>query len=427
MKKRYTNFITLVILSLSILVLISSGCSKSGDPGSGIKKTPPDTVAITNNITVALSPTKVMPNSVVDAVYAFPDGNYTSTINGLTAEVAITASDHVEIQLPPNATSGKVQLIAGNTRYTASTNLEVESTSFSVLASNVYMETIAVDAAGNVYGTGLNVVNKITPAGTVSVLANLGAKNVLLGIACDAAGNVYTTSVANHVIYKITPAGTVSIFAGSGAAAYTDGQGTSAQFLNPFGLAIDGSGNLYVTDSYRIREISPSGVVTTIAGSTTDGDNDGIGIGNAHFGLCGGIAADAAGNVYISDVEHKKIKKIFAGGFGGVTTIAGNGTAAFADGDVGNSEFAYPQGLAVNTNGDVFVADNLFDSNEVSTTSTVRMVNRINNTFTFVKSAAGATGAGAVNTTDGIAFDSAGNMYISNTVTPQSITKVTIK
>ena len=116
----------------------------------------------------------------------------------------------------------------------------------------------------------------------------------------------------NHRIRKITPSGVVTTLAGSGTAGNADGQGTEAQFKAPTSLAVDGLGNLYVADdgNNRIRKITPSGSVTTLAGSGNTGADDGYGTA-ASFNSPWGIAVDASGVIYVADQDNDKIRKIF--------------------------------------------------------------------------------------------------------------------
>lgn len=177
------------------------------------------------------------------------------------------------------------------------------------------------------------------------------------GIVFDAAGNAYVGDSANHRIRKVTPEGGVTTFAGS-TSGFTDAAGTEAQFDQPHGLAIDRGGNLYVADKYnhRIRKISPEGDVTTLAGSGNEGFADGAGTA-AHFADPEGVAVDRNGNVYVADRGNHRIRKITSAGV--VTTLAGSGAIGLLNGAGSAARFDGPTSLAVDSAGNVFVADAL--------------------------------------------------------------------
>ena len=178
-----------------------------------------------------------------------------------------------------------------------------------------------------------------------------------VGLAIDAAGNVYVADFNNNKIRKITPTGVVSTLAGS-TQGFADGIGGAAQFYCPYGVATDAAGNVYVADlvNQKIRKITPAGVVSTLAGSTL-GFADGTGAA-AQFHQPEGIAIDTAGNVYVADNQNHKIRKITPAGV--VSTLAGS-TAGFADGTVAVAQFNLPSGVATDAMGNVYVADFLND------------------------------------------------------------------
>lgn len=175
-------------------------------------------------------------------------------------------------------------------------------------------------------------------------------------IAADANGNLYVTEYASHRIRKITPEGVVTTFAGS-SQGYADGSGTSAQFNGPTAIAVDAQNNVYVTeyDGHRIRKITPEGVVSTVAGTGTAGFADGPAALSA-FNTPSGIAVDAEGNLYISDRNNTRVRKITAA-TGVVSTLAGNGTVGQADGTGPAAEFNAPSGLTIDGEGNLYLTD----------------------------------------------------------------------
>lgn len=233
---------------------------------------------------------------------------------------------------------------------------------------------VTVDSAGNVYVTDTNnqIVRKISPNGVVKTLAgNVGVTgsadgtgkeaefDLPSGIAVDDAGNIYVADSNNQSIRKITPAGVVTTLAGAaGSPGSTDGSGSSARFSGPQGVAVDETGNVYVADTNNqtIRKISPTGLVTTLAGTAgVSGSTDGVGT-VARFKYPFNLAVDGSGNVYVADVWNSTIRKITSAGL--VSTIAGNtGNLGLSDGLGDAALFSGPRAVAVDREGNLYVAD----------------------------------------------------------------------
>ena len=226
---------------------------------------------------------------------------------------------------------------------------------------------LAVDATGNIFVADIDggAVHRIAPDGKITTVASAtgtasdGLISGPISVATDAAGNAYVANNGSSSIAKVTPAGIVTIFAGkAGESGSTDGTGTAARLATPRGIASDPAGNLYVADegNSNIRKITPAGVVTTLAGKAGDsGSKDGTGTA-ASFGAPRGLAADAAGNVYVADTDNAIVRKITPAGV--VTTLAGQaGQAGNADGTGAAAGFAGLRSLAVDGAGNVYVAD----------------------------------------------------------------------
>jgi streptogramin lyase len=179
------------------------------------------------------------------------------------------------------------------------------------------------------------------------------------GIAVDSAGNIYVADTGNNTIRKISPAGEVRTLAGmAGQSGQIDEIGSTARFLAPLGIAADAAGNLYVSEfaNNTIRKISPEGSVITLAGSAANpGWRDSVG-DNAHFRNPWALAVDKSANVFVADKDNFVIRKITPDGR--VSTFAGQpGQSGFADGPAGSARFKDPHGIAVDAAGNLYVAD----------------------------------------------------------------------
>ncbi len=234
------------------------------------------------------------------------------------------------------------------------------------------------------------------------------------GIAIDSSDNLYVVDRLNYLIRKITPAGVVTTLAGTvGSPGSANGTGTSASFASVYGLAVDSGGNVYVAEmsSNQIRKITPAGVVTTFAGSSTPGSADGNGA-SASFTAPAGIAVDAQDNVYVSEVGTHRIRKITPSG--DVTTIAGAGTAGNNDGTGAAAKFNQPYGLTVDSDGVIYVADTI--GNKIRRVTQAGVVTTLSGPVGLATSGhADANGTLATwYLPTNLTFDAAGNLWVAD-------------
>lgn len=253
-------------------------------------------------------------------------------------------------------------------------------------------------------------------AGTVAPIAGTGVAgnangtgsaasfNAPEGVAVDSAGNLYIADTDNNEIRKITPSGVVTTFAGSGAPGDIDGAGTSASFNQPSDVAVDAVGNVYVSDYYNsaVRKINPAGVVTTVASGSTCFSNA--------ASICEptAIAADSAGNLYLANLD-AKILKVTPGG--SVTVFAGSGGGGHVDGPATSAEFSDPTGIAADSLGNVYVSE--YGNNDVRKISSGIVTTLAGSGA--VGNSEGSGSAASFNLPERLAVDSAGNLYVADT------------
>lgn len=228
------------------------------------------------------------------------------------------------------------------------------------------------DESGNVYMVDYfnSKVRKVTTGGVVTTVAggDLGYADGTgstalfsgpLGIVYAGNNNFYIADTYNHLIRKMSAGGVVSTIAGTPVSAgFADGNGTAAKFYNPAAICVDANGNLYVADAlnHKIRKVTSNGNVTTLAGSS-QGYQDGEGT-NAKFNQPSGICVDAQGNVYVSEFNNHKIRKITPSGI--VSTLAGSSPGT-ADGLGVAAQFYGPAGICIDKQGNIWVADSMND------------------------------------------------------------------
>jgi sugar lactone lactonase YvrE len=282
---------------------------------------------------------------------------------------------------------------------------------------------LALDNKGNIYvaDSHNNLIRKINSDGEVTTVAGSGAAGSVDGkgaaasffnpvaLTVDKKGNVYVADKQNNLIRKISPDGTVITIAGRWEKDENNG-GKFRLFDYPTGIAADSSGNIYVTDSFhdKIRKIGTDGKIITLAGNGTPGSKDGIGT-SASFYVPGGVAADSKGNLYVSDTYNNLIRKISSAGV--VTTMAGRLKKGWANGKGAAASFSHPAGIAVDKNGNIYVAD--------TGNNLIRKISPDGMVTTFAGLEARGSKNGDVKTASffgpmGVAVDTAGNVYVAD-------------
>lgn len=254
-------------------------------------------------------------------------------------------------------------------------------------------------------------IYKITSSAVIGILAGSSTQgsingsgtgasfNSPKGIAIDLSGNVYVADTGNHKIRKITASGVVTTLAGSGVQGSMDGIGAAASFNEPWGVAVDLSGNVYVADTYNgmIRKITPGGEVSTIIGNAS-------GVSFPQF-----ITCDILGNLYITEQNKHKISKITPSGT--ITVFSGSGMLGSADGSSSTASYNNPGGMAFDSVGNLYVADT--GNNKIRKITTDGVVTTL-------------AGSGVQGSMDGtgtvasfyepcsVAVDASGNVYVAD-------------
>ena len=367
---------------------------------------------------------------------ATPSAN-SVTFNNVAATVVSASATQLKVTVPKNLDcSGLIRVtVAGKTAASTANFTYIPTAVVTTFAGSGeegfadgtgtaakfnYPNGVAVSASGTIYVADFNNhrIRRITPAGVVTTFAGseqgfaegtgTAAKfNMPSNLAIHSLDTVYVADWANDRIRKITPTGVVSTLAGS-TNGFAEGTGNEAKFDNPSDVAIDALGNIYVADTHnnRIRKITSAGVVTTFAGSGTAGSTDATGTA-ARFDRPSGIAIDASGNIYVADYGNHRIRKITDAG--AVSTLAGS-TQGLAEGAGAAAKFDRPLGVAVDASGNVYVAD--------ERNHRIRKITPAGVVSTLAGSTEGfADGNGAAakfNYPSGVAVDASGNLYVAD-------------
>jgi sugar lactone lactonase YvrE len=321
------------------------------------------------------------------------------------------------------AAGGVVTTVAGSAEQYGSADGEGSAARFFAPAD------VAAGNGGNlaVADTGNSTIRRLTVGGLVTTLAGSADQSGSAddtgsaaryfgpyGVAVDGPGNVYVADTGNSTIRKVTSDGGVATLAGSaGQTGSADGTNSLALFNHPSGVAVDGAGSVYVADTYNstIRIISTNGVVTTLAGTPGQfGRSDGMN-GAAMFNYPSGVAVDFAGNLYVADSGNDTIRKVTSDG--SVTTLAGSaGQLGSADGTGSAARFNFPNGVAVDSTGNVYVADS--GNNLIRKVTSDGVVTTLAGSADQAGSADGTNSAALFDFPRGIASDSAGNLYVAD-------------
>jgi trimeric autotransporter adhesin len=299
---------------------------------------------------------------------------------------------------------------------------------------------ITVDASGNIYiaDTGNYRVRMVTKStGITTTVAGDGTSGskgdggpatsasllTPYGVAVDASGNIYISDTNNYRIRMVTKStGIITTVAGDGTRGYKgDGeQATSASLYYPWGIAVDASGNIYIADAgnYRIRLVTKStGIITTVAGDGTFGSKgDGGQATSASMYYPWGVTVDASGNIYIVDTINYRVRLVTKS-TGIITTVAGDGTSGYS-GDGGpatSASLLYSYGIAVDASGNIFIADTYSHRVRMVTKSTGIITTVAGDGMVEYKGDGGQATSASLNFPYGVAVDASGSVYVADT------------
>jgi uncharacterized protein (TIGR03437 family) len=294
------------------------------------------------------------------------------------------------------------------------------------------VQRIAVDTAGNLYlgDAGNGRIRKVSPNGIISTVAGNGgfrfsgdggpAAGASLqspqNLALDVAGSLFIADTDNHRIRKITPAGLISTVAGNGVSGFSGdgGLATDASLYSPNDVAVDAAGNLYIADknNNRIRKVTPTGIISTFAGNgKAQFSGDGGPAADAALNYPQGVGVDAGGSVHIADGFNNRIRKVAPDGV--ISTVAGGVCCTLGDGGPATTAYVYsPEDVAVDTAGDLYFSE---DSGRIRKVDRNGIISTVagNGKMAFSGDGGPATGA-ALYGPKGLAFDSAGNLYLAD-------------
>lgn len=297
---------------------------------------------------------------------------------------------------------------------------------------------LAADQSGNLFivDAGNDRIRKVAATGVISTVAGNGSRGFSgdggpatsaefspsfsghLGIAVDRSGNLYIPDYSNQRVRKVSPSGVISTVAGNGnrESSGDGGPATSAGLTDPIAVAVDSGGNLYIAEfaGNRVRRVDTKGIITTAAGGGPLGSNgDGGPATGAVLNAPYALAVDRAGNLYIGDTTARRVRKVDTKGI--ITTVAGNGGTAYAgDGGPATKASFDLTGVAVDEAGNIFISER---SNRIRQVNTAGMISTIAGTGVASYSGDGGPATSATLSNPGdVAVDSAGNLFVADSL-----------
>lgn len=378
--------------------------------------------------------------------YSGEGGPATAAILGRIGGIAVSSEG--ELYIADVVNSRIFRIAADGTIHTSTSGLPGPGGLAFDAADNLYfaelgnwIDTLAIvgNASGNILTSRLTgdgrLLRKIAPDGTITTVAGTGAEeysgdghasttaqlDAPWGIAADSSGTIYISDSGNHTVRRIDASGIITTVAGTAefGSGGDGGLATRAQLAQPLGIAVDGAGNLFIAECLgaRIRRVSASGIITTVAGTGRTGySGDGGPAVNAQLACPHGVAADGAGNVYITDTDNQRLRKV--GVDGTISTVAGNGSQGFAGdgGPAASAQLFAPTSLALDPAGSLYIADT--GNNRIRKISRDGTISTVagggQSTLSSGNDGIQATAA-VLGTPQGVAVDSAGNLYIGDT------------
>ena len=416
-----------------------------GGPAKSARLTFPNAVALDSSDNLYISETgrvrKVSAAGVISTVAGSGVNGYSgdggpavnAQINGPYA-IRVDSADNLYIaggdhRIRRIAASGIITTVAGNdaTRYSGDGGAAT-----SARMQNPY--GVAVDGSGNLFiADNKNArVRRVSTEGIITTAAGNGTRgysgdggpassaqinNRFGGVAADAGGNLYIADFDSARIRKISATGIISTVAGNGVAGYSGdgGPATGAQLNGPICVAVDRAGNLYIGEGGRVRKVTAGGIITTVAGG-----GKGLGLGDggpatsATFNGLRSLAVDSSDNLYIADSDNFRVRKVSNSGI--ITTVAGNGSNGFAgsgDGGLATNAQLFPFGVAVDVAGNLYIAD--LGYNAIRKVSAAGIISRIAGDLEYEYSGDGGAAPNArFSGPWSIAVDAAGNLYVAD-------------